>query len=182
MKTVSPAKAILILALSVAVFAGVNSVQESESETGDNTVFDQDSEDFGFPFKNDPLLSSSILLLNFFKPLPVLTALPKHVASNVNTADIGTIITEDDKYLIRLNVKNFAPEDISVNAVNGTVVIRADHKDKGNNKAFSARQFVSRYMLPDSSNSEEISTEIKNGVLIVSIPRKVPEKTKLATI
>ncbi|KAI5638983.1 hsp20/alpha crystallin family domain-containing protein [Phthorimaea operculella] len=175
METVSPMCAILILTLSAIAFAEVEYTQNSESKSGDNAFLDEVPEDFRLAFENYPIYSY-MLLQPLFKNIKSLATLPK---AHIEGADIETEMYEDDKYSIKVNVKGFAPEDVLVEAVNGSVLIRADHKDKLNN-VYSGRQFAARRVLPDDVNWQEMSTEIKDGVLTVSFPKKVQKIAELA--
>lgn len=85
---------------------------------------------------------------------------------------------DDQNYYLRYEIPGFAEKDIKLEILKGHLQISGSNEGEGNFKSKS--EFSVRYVLPKDidSESELLKAECKNGVLYVTIPRKVQEKPK----
>lgn len=91
-------------------------------------------------------------------------------------------VMEDEKgYFLRVDIPGFSKEQVKVYVEEGHLVIKADQGSEETNSKFASRNygsFSSRLLLPENVEFEKISAELKNGVLIVTVPKlaKLPKK------
>ena len=92
--------------------------------------------------------------------------------------DVGSTIKEDkNKFQINLDVQHFAPEEISVKAVDGYLVIEAKHEEKQDEHGYISRSFTRRYALPEGVDADSVMSKLSSdGVLSVTAPLKPPPK------
>ncbi|MBR1591590.1 MAG: Hsp20/alpha crystallin family protein [Ruminococcus sp.] len=111
---------------------------------------------------------------------------PRHPAGNCRT----DIKDEGDKYVLESELPGFEKEDISLDINGSYLVISAQHKTEDEKKDDSGkyirreRTFGSykRSFGISGIDTENISAEYKNGILIVDMPKKKreePETRKL---
>ena len=91
----------------------------------------------------------------------------------------------ENEFLIAVELPGIEKEDISLEVVNGVLVIRAERKQEKENKkdgqfvyAQSYAGFARTIPLPENADAEGIEAEFKNGVLKVRVPKKKIEKKK----
>lgn len=99
-------------------------------------------------------------------------------------------ISEDEKtWHIELSAPGFVKEDFKIRLENDTLTISAEHKEEvkegDKEKNYSRREFrygsFSRsFRLPkEKVNDEAINAAYENGILNLSIPKKVEEKKEM---
>lgn len=72
-----------------------------------------------------------------------------------------------------MDVKDFSPEQISVKAVDDTIVVEG-HIEKKEGNSVSTQKFVRRFILPPTVNMNAISSALsKDGVLTINAPKLV---------
>jgi len=88
----------------------------------------------------------------------------------------------DDSYHISMELPGVAESDIEVVIEGGALTVRGEKKtsreEKGETWFFSERQygaFSRSFRLPPDASEAEISADLKDGVLSLTIPRKTPE-------
>lgn len=93
--------------------------------------------------------------------------------------DKGAKITSDkDKYLVSVDVQQFAPEEITVRTFGRQIVIEGKHEEKQDEHGYISRNFIRKYVLPDDLRMEDVSSTISSdGVLSISVPKTVPAIT-----
>lgn len=93
--------------------------------------------------------------------------------------DAGSTVKADkDKWQINVDVQHFAPDEITVKITDGYIVVEGKHEEKQDEHGFISRQFVRRFKLPESSNSDAVESKLSSdGVLTVVAPRKAEEVT-----
>lgn len=101
---------------------------------------------------------------------------------NMQTAanDVGSTLKQDkDKFQVNLDVQHFAPEEISVKAADGFLVVEAKHEEKQDEHGFISRSFTRKYALPEGVEADLITSKLSSdGVLTVSAPLKAPPKVE----
>ncbi|OIW11928.1 hypothetical protein TanjilG_21170 [Lupinus angustifolius] len=93
----------------------------------------------------------------------------------------GRIKEKDDHYKLRYNMPGIAKEDVKITIDDGLLRIKGEHKeeneekydDNGDEYWSSSRYgyYNTSIVLPDDAKVDEIKAELKDGVLIVTIPR-----------
>jgi len=78
-----------------------------------------------------------------------------------------------DMYKIIINLKPFGNDEnnIKVDVKGKTIIISADYKSEGKKKSSSAKLYQS-FTLSTKVDPKEIKKEIKDGLLIITIPKK----------
>ncbi|CAH0403549.1 unnamed protein product [Chilo suppressalis] len=77
-----------------------------------------------------------------------------------------------DKFVIKVNVKGFKSEEITVKVVDGYVVIKAYHEEKRDEYGYISRKFVRRFPLPDECVKDKLESRMTgDGVLTISAPK-----------
>jgi HSP20 family protein len=89
---------------------------------------------------------------------------------NVNSYSPNTYVEREKDYLIEVELPRFSKKDVKVSVENDTVVIQAEKKD---NK-YSSSFYQSYYF--DNVDVDNISAELKDGVLSVILPKKQVNK------
>lgn len=85
------------------------------------------------------------------------------------------VIQDKDKFQVKLDVRNFAPEEIKVKTVGNFIQIEGKHEEKEDDKGYISRQFVRRFMLPKGHELKDVVSKLSSdGVLTVTAPRKIP--------
>ena len=76
-------------------------------------------------------------------------------------------------YKIIINLKPFGNDEnnIKVDVKGKTIIISADYKSEGKKKSSSAKLYQS-FTLSTKVDPKEIKKEIKDGLLIITIPKK----------
>lgn len=122
-------------------------------------------QDFGIGMLSDELVSPHALRQprGYLRPWSRLQTGSSVVSSN------------KDEFKVNLDVKQFAPEEISVKVVDNAVVIDGKHEERQDEHGFISREFKRRYLLPADVDPKQVqSTLSSDGVLSVSAPKKKP--------
>uniref|UniRef100_A0A6B2E8U6 Putative heat shock protein 23 n=1 Tax=Phlebotomus kandelakii TaxID=1109342 RepID=A0A6B2E8U6_9DIPT len=78
---------------------------------------------------------------------------------------------KDEGFHMKVDVKQFKPEEISVKIVDDQVVVEAKHEEREDENCYVSRHFVRRYVLPKDCNSNELVSKISSdGILTLSAP------------
>lgn len=104
-----------------------------------------------------------------------------------NQAAVGEIRSpwdfwEDEKELkMRFDMPGLSKEDVKVSMEDDTLVIKGEQRkeQEGGEDSWSSRSYSSyntRLLLPDNCDKDKIKAELKNGVLLISIPKREVER------
>lgn len=94
-------------------------------------------------------------------------------------------MTEDEKEIhVRAAVPGLRAKDIEVTATPREIIIRGETSERNNGKKgkstrfseFTERKVFRRYELPASVNVDKISADLKDGMLVVDMPKAEPAK------
>ncbi|XP_011298417.1 protein lethal(2)essential for life-like [Fopius arisanus] len=92
---------------------------------------------------------------------------------------VSTVKPHKDSFHVSLDVQQFAPEEISVKLLDGSVIVEGKHDDKKDEHGWVSRQFCRRYQIPEQCDIEQVqSTLSSDGVLSIIVPRKVENKVE----
>ncbi|XP_015906108.1 protein lethal(2)essential for life-like [Parasteatoda tepidariorum] len=89
--------------------------------------------------------------------------------------------TESRQFELKLDVKNFTPEEINVKKEGREVSISAQRQEKyeqGRTSISRSESFSHKYFLPDFVDVDALTTDITDGVLTVKAPYKEQEMIK----
>ena len=97
------------------------------------------------------------------------------------------VVEEEDYYLIEMSIPGFAKEDVNIKVENGSIKISAEKKTKKEDKKFLRRefgvyQFERSFKLADIINQENISAEVKDGILNIVLPKVEQKKPEVKNI
>lgn len=85
-------------------------------------------------------------------------------------------ITKDEKFVrIHIVALGFNRDELSIEVVQNVLNVRG-FISKENNRGYFTRNFDYSWTLTDEHDKTKIESELKNGVLTVTIPFKTPEK------
>lgn len=89
----------------------------------------------------------------------------------------------EEGYRITLELPGVSEDDIEVIAENGVVTVKGEKKfereDKGDTWYFSEREygtFSRSFRLPGDADESNVSAELKDGVLTITVPRIKPQE------
>jgi HSP20 family protein len=107
---------------------------------------------------------------------------------SVEWAPTSDISETDKEYLIRVGLPGVKKEDIKVSVTNRFITVegeRKQEKEEKNEKFHRVESFYGsfsrRFSLPDNIQAESVSSDYKDGVLSVRIPKnEVPKSTQIA--
>ncbi|CAN8004293.1 unnamed protein product [Ixodes hexagonus] len=88
------------------------------------------------------------------------------------------VASDPDKFALRVDVRHFAPEEITVKTVDNCVVVHGKHEEKSDDAgSYVKREFTRRYVLPDDVDPHTVTSSLSaGGLLAVEAPRKTPKK------
>ena len=81
-------------------------------------------------------------------------------------------LVDKDGFHVNLDVKNFAPNEISVKTVGDEVVIEGSHEERRDEYGYVTRSFKRRFSIPSGYDvNSTVCTLSSDGVLTVKIPK-----------
>ncbi|CAN4085635.1 unnamed protein product [Withania somnifera] len=88
---------------------------------------------------------------------------------------------DENEIKMRFDMPGLSKEDVKISVEDNVLVIKGEHKkeESGNDEHSWGRNYSSydtRLSLPDNVDNDNIKAELKNGVLIISIPKTKVEK------
>jgi HSP20 family protein len=90
-----------------------------------------------------------------------------------------------DSYIIEINVNELTKENLDISIKNNMLYISSNVQEittTPNSSQTSSSQFVQSHSLPNDADKDKISTEFKDGKLIISIPKSTtPSINKVDT-
>ena len=101
------------------------------------------------------------------------------------------VIDEDNQFIVAASLPGFAPGDVDVSITDRIVTVTAESKDDGasgrGEDAYVLRERhfgkLSRsVMLPDEVDADHAVAEHKDGVLTLTLPKTIVERTKKVPI
>ncbi|CAB3407022.1 unnamed protein product [Caenorhabditis bovis] len=95
--------------------------------------------------------------------------------------EIGKIENNDQKFAVKLDVSQFAPEELKVNLEGNLLTISGEHEVKSEH-GYTKRSFTRQFTLPKDADLNAIHTVItKEGQLAIDVPKlNAGEKTARA--
>ncbi|KAI7739715.1 hypothetical protein M8C21_025490 [Ambrosia artemisiifolia] len=112
--------------------------------------------------------------------------LPMRNNSGWNIRSPWDIQDDENEIKMRFDVPGLSKEDLKVFVEDNMLVIKGEHKQQGeqqheggDNGSWSAQSYSSyhtRINLPDNCEKDKIKADLKNGVLLISIPKMKVER------
>ncbi|MBK6566738.1 MAG: Hsp20/alpha crystallin family protein [Saprospiraceae bacterium] len=94
----------------------------------------------------------------------------------------ANIFTKNDGWEISLSLPGFTKEDVSISLDRHVLKISGTQeakKEEYNRKEWSLESFDRSFRLPEDANMEEISAEMKNGILTVFLHKTEKKVSKI---
>lgn len=83
-----------------------------------------------------------------------------------------TIERDYDKYQVIVDVRQFAPEEITVRTDDKYVTVEGKHDDRKDRHGYVSRQFLRRYMLPKGYDIGHVKPSLSSdGILTITAPK-----------
>ncbi|KAK4872882.1 hypothetical protein RN001_014911 [Aquatica leii] len=87
-----------------------------------------------------------------------------------------SITNNKEKFQVKLDVKNFSPEEITVKTVDGNAIVIEAKQDKNDGDGSISRQFSRRFVLSNDLDLKNVESSLSSdGILTVTAPNKVEE-------
>jgi HSP20 family protein len=100
-----------------------------------------------------------------------------------NRADV---IEESDRYVVKVDVPGFRPDEIAVQLQGDTLTLRGEHKAEENKKAEQYRicersetSFERYFSFPSAVQADRVEAELADGVLTVQVEPAKPAKVTI---
>jgi len=94
---------------------------------------------------------------------------------------LRTVLDEtDNEYILRAEVPGLSEDDIDVSFENGVISLKAHYKEEGKN-IFREGTWARAYRAPDV-DGDNVNAELKDGVLVVTLPKAEKAKPKRIAI
>lgn len=98
------------------------------------------------------------------------------------------IYSEDDQHMVvEMQAPGFSSDEIEISVRNGVLEIRGERAQKQESKdkqrsymvRESAASFARRVVLPEGADADNISAELEDGLLRISVPVQRPEAKRI---
>ncbi|CAB3380653.1 Hypothetical predicted protein [Cloeon dipterum] len=107
---------------------------------------------------------------------------PWRYLSRANSG-VSNVASKSGDFHVNLDVQQFKPAEIVVKTEENYVVIEGKHEEKQDQHGFVSRQFVRKYLLPDSVDKEKVECKLSSdGVLTITAPKLAVDNTKSQNI
>lgn len=85
-----------------------------------------------------------------------------------------------NRFLVRMDMRHFHPNEINVSTVKNSVTVQAEHREMRDNGGCYIRQSTRRYNLPKGFKAEDMTSSVSSdGILTVeAIPTAIVRKTR----
>lgn len=81
------------------------------------------------------------------------------------------ISSNKNKFQVNLDVQHFAPEELTVKAADGFLIVEGKHEEKRDDHGWVTREFKRRYELPRGCDIRGVQSRLSSdGVLTIDAP------------
>lgn len=139
---------------------------------------------FGSPFNSEDLPSSctpcdtnmDTLMHRHHRHMPHIHHPYERRMMRKMSGGTSTIEADKDKFLVKLDVQQFAPDEVTVKVVGKKVMVEGKHEEQQDEHGWVSRQFLRKYMIPEQCDVDQLrSTLSSDGVLTIIVPKKISE-------
>lgn len=97
----------------------------------------------------------------------------RSLAALNHLSDVGSTMNLDkDGCEIHVDVRQFAPEEITVNVTGNNVTIEGKREEKQGRRSYVSKHFLRRYSLPPGHDMERLVSNLSSdGLLTITAPR-----------
>ena len=81
------------------------------------------------------------------------------------------LLEHTDRYALRLEVPGYSQEDVKVHLSENVLKV-SGHIEKSDDVFSSKGSFSKTVLIPDNIDHDAINAEIKNGILVITLPKK----------
>ncbi|XP_053953091.1 heat shock protein 67B1-like [Anastrepha ludens] len=93
------------------------------------------------------------------------------VSSTTAAGKSAYSVVNKNGFQVSMNVKQFAPNELTVKTIDNCIVVEGQHEDKEDGHGVISRHFIRKYMLPKGYDPNEVlSTLSSDGILTVKAP------------
>ncbi|XP_067645453.1 heat shock protein 67B1-like [Eurosta solidaginis] len=112
-------------------------------------------------------------------PISVASAGDKELNSHVTNSSSSNTppgksaysVVNKNGFQVSMNVKQFAPNELTVKTIDNCIVVEGQHEDKEDGHGVISRHFIRKYVLPKGYDPNEVlSTLSSDGILTVKAP------------
>ena len=96
---------------------------------------------------------------------------------------------EADKFVLHADIPGVKPEEIDISMEAGVLTIKGEKNTEATTEKENYKRvertygsFYRRFSLPDTANAEAISAASKNGVLVITIPKREAVQPKKISV
>ncbi|KAM3613657.1 uncharacterized protein V6R79_003028 [Siganus canaliculatus] len=87
---------------------------------------------------------------------------------------------DDNGFTVKVDVKDFSPEDLMVKVIGDFVEVQGKHEEKKDGPGFTTRQFNRRYRIPKGVHTMALESAVSpDGILIISAPMQQIESSTI---
>jgi HSP20 family molecular chaperone IbpA len=87
------------------------------------------------------------------------------------------VTNEKNKFIVKLDVSHFKPEEINVKIVDNYITISGKHEEVMDKQGWVSRQFTRKYALPENCDTEKVISSLStDGLLMIEAPKKAFEQ------
>ncbi|XP_077299514.1 heat shock protein 26-like [Arctopsyche grandis] len=103
------------------------------------------------------------------------SAFPTHPSFEIEWKDpwFERDLRSKDSFTVTLDVKNFAPKEITVKTIDHNIIVEGKHEEKCEQKGHITRHFIKTFSLPEGHEAEDVVSSLSsNGILTITAPNK----------
>ena len=96
---------------------------------------------------------------------------------------------EADKFVLHADIPGVKPEEIDISMEAGVLTVKGEKNTEATTEKENYKRvertygsFYRRFSLPDTANAEAISAASKNGVLVITIPKREAVQPKKISV
>lgn len=111
--------------------------------------------------------------------------LPSALADRTHRVPAVDIRSSDEGFTLEMEVPGYKAEEVEVEAHDGVLTIKGEHDQEETSETDNVIRseryhgaFCRKFTLPEGTDSDEITAEVKDGVLHVAIPHVSPAEPK----
>nr|XP_046255386.1 heat shock protein beta-6 isoform X1 [Scatophagus argus] len=106
---------------------------------------------------------------------------PKLLIPETDNTSSAEVNCDDSGFTVKVDVKDFNPEDLMVKVIGDFVEVQGKHEEKKKDgPGFTTRQFSRRYRIPKGVHTMALESAVSpEGILIISAPMLQTESSRM---